>query len=490
MAKHKPISRIVIAGLGIGVLLAVIVPVMIFVFGVGFDVAPNFEKEFEIPFITPEQEQVNQDIIKQIDEVISDPQINPENKPELIKVIADESTIIPLPSNETIFSEDPPIVQIGDITNNPVLPQSPSLDLVTRITKQDSQGNRIAVEKTTAFKFAFLVEDTSNIDYKNGFLEIEMFVNGKPNTAYSGTGTFDIQISGQSIFQTPITINLDEISDINGMIPVHIISPTGSTSNLYTFDFNANFNKFVNEAITKIDVKIITLDVTDKDLNKFSIQNTLVFEMDIARDDIQLIVTDETGVISRIYPTDSRIVVTSVQASSQGAYCTIGIIFGSTVTGKTSGSSPADCLYNFPPPNYASGASLNTWHNLYPISYVSAGTAPAPQILGLNLFDQDGKILKSSGGGTGTVFDNLVIRNENYTLKINTPVISSELSFGKAQQTQSYSCQSKVTTNYKISTTTVPAQSGCGFTNSCFSTTYYTLAPNGISIGVTQCNFP
>jgi hypothetical protein len=283
---------------------------------------------------------------------------------------------------------------------------------------------------------------------------------------------------------------LDEISDINGIIPVHIVSPTGSTSNLYTFDFNANFNKFVNEAITKIDVKIITLDVTDKDLNKFSIQNTLVFEMDIARDDIQLIVADETGVTSRIYPTDSRIVVTSVQASSQGAYCTIGIYFGSTLTGKTSGNSPDDCLYNFPPPNYASGASLNTWHSLYPISYVSAGTAPAPQILGLNLFDQDGKILKSSGGGTGTVFDNLVTRNENYTLKINTPVISSELSFGKAQQTQSYSCQSKVTTNYKISTTTVPAQSGCGFTNSCFSTTYYTLAPNGISIGVTQCNFP
>lgn len=477
-------------------------------------VAPevNLDEQLQIPFVTPEIEQNNEEVLEQIDEIIQDETIPPEDIPPMIEDLADEIIIIPPISNETsiictdnippncneiptVTSEDPPLVQIGDILDenpivDPILPKSASLDLLTRVTKQNSQGERTVVEKTTQFsQLAFLVEEQTNQDYKTGFLEIELFIKGEPNVRYSGTGTFDINVGTSSIFSSPVQISFDQISDNEGLIPVKITSPTGSTATLYTFDFNANFNKFVNESVTKIDVIIKSLNAI-KDQDNFSINDVSVFTMDIARDDIQVIITDEQGSTSRVYPTDSRLTVTSVQASSQGAYCTIGIIFGSTVTGKTSGSSPADCLYNFPPPSYTSSAQLNTWHNLYPISYASAGTAPAPQISGLSLYDIDGKLIKSSSGGTGTIFNELVTRNQNYVLKINTPLISSDLSFGKAQQTQSYSCQSTVTTNYKITTTSTPPVSGCGFTNSCFTKITYSLSPNGISIGATQCNLP
>ena len=469
----------------------------------------NLDDQLEIPFVTPDIEENNEEIIDQIEEIVLDETIPPEEIPQMIEDLAEDIVTIPPISNETsivcgdescstippITSEDPPLVQIGDILDenpilDPILPESASLDLLTRVTKQNSAGQRTVVEKTTQFsKLAFLVEEQTNIDYKTGFLEIEMFVKGEPNTRYSGTGTFDIKVGTSSIFPSTIQISFDQVSDSNGLIPITITSPTGGTATLYTFDFNANFNKFINESVTKIDVIINLLDAT-KDQDNFSIQNVSVFTMDIARDDIQVIITDEQGTTSRVYPTDSKLIVTSAQASSQGVICAIGTIFGSTVTGKTSGSSPADCLYYNPPPAYASGASLNTWHNLFPITTITAGTAPAPQILGLNLYDKDGKIIKSSSGGTGTVFNELVTRNADYVLKINSPIISSNLSFGKAQQTQSYSCQSTVTTVYKIVTTTTPAQSGCGFTNSCFSTTTYSLYPNGISIGATQCNLP
>lgn len=475
-------------------------------------VAPQFEDQFEIPFVTPEQEQNNQEILKDIEEVVKDQTIPPEEIPPMVEDLADEIVTIPPITNETsvvctdsipptcntippVTSEDPPLVQIGDILDDnpivdPILPESTSLDLLTRVTKIDSQGNKVVVEKTTTFsKLAFLVEEKTNIDYKTGFLEIEMFVKGEPNTKYSGSGTFDIMIGTSSIFSTPIKINFDQVSDGSGMIPITVISPLGGMSTVYTFDFNANFNKFINEKVTKIDVIINSLDTT-KDQDNFSIQNISVFTMDIARDDIQIIITDEEGITSRVYPTDSKLVVTSVQASSQGIICIVGVTTGSTFTGKTSSINPADCLYNFPPPNYQSEPALSIWRKLYPMTTITAGTAPAPQVLGLNLYDIDGNIIKFSSGGTGTVFNELVTRNTNYTLKINSPLISSDLSFGKAQQTQSYSCQSVVTTNYKIVITSVPPPSGCGFTNSCFTTTYHTLYPNGISSGAVQCNLP
>src|SRR3990172_12295123 len=96
MAKRKPINRIVIAGAGVGVLLAVIVPVLIFIIGVGNDdILPQANAdEFEIPFITPEQEEMNKDTLEEIADIIENPQGNVEIDPILLKQSEDCTTLI------------------------------------------------------------------------------------------------------------------------------------------------------------------------------------------------------------------------------------------------------------------------------------------------------------------------------------------------------------------------------------------------------------
>ena len=165
-------------------------------------IAPVFDEQFEIPFVPSEIDENNQEISDQIQEIISDETIPPEEASSMVEDLQKEIQTIPTITNETsivctdsipqtcnviptITSEDPTLVQIGDILDdnpilNPLLPQSASLNLLTKITKQDSTGKRTVVEKTTQFsQLAFLVEEGTNIDYRNGFLEIEMFVKGK-----------------------------------------------------------------------------------------------------------------------------------------------------------------------------------------------------------------------------------------------------------------------------------------------------------------------
>jgi hypothetical protein len=112
---------------------------------------------------------------------------------------------------------------------------------------------------------------------------------------------------------------------------------------------------------------------------------------------------------------------------------------------------------------------------------------------GVILLDNDGKVLVTKPGGTGEFFNELVTRNQNYTLTISSPAqFTGHLSYGKTQETKSYSCWQTGTPKYANSNSYWSgAVSGCGFTGTCgnFAYTYY-LSPNGYNLGAVQCNLP
>jgi len=491
MAKSKVPKKAI--GIGAGLAFG---GVLFFLFALPLilispEIAPQSEPEpFEIPIPLPPE--VIEDVITELEEVIEDPlpfvdeQCEPypdcltEQIQEVIEEIVkdlpeeippDQSQVCPPVCGEET-STDPPLEQICDIEPENLLCQiiSPStaLQLKSIVTKIDSSGLETIEENI--FTFAFFVEEQTDIDFRTGFLETELIIISDPNSVIQAIGNVDVLINGQSILSSPIPIGIMGTTDQSGEITLPFLSPTGQPSNKFTFSFNEHFNTFNNNQVNKVEIKIDQLDVTKDNTEEFSMTEQTVFEIDINKDANKIIITDEESGTLRIYPTDSRLIITSKSVNVQGGSCAIGIFSGAGSTGTTSGTFPDSCVGT--------------------ISRLSHGTAPAPDILGIILLDSDGQLITNKVGGTGKVFDELLTRNANYTLKISSPNIDSQLSFGKSQETQSYTCQSDATPKFKTSVTTVAPRSGCGFTGSCFSTTYYYLSPNGFTIGATQCNLP
>ncbi len=506
MAKKQKLSRGIVAGAGIGVLLIVIIPVLFFVFGVGnAEVLPQQTDPdpFEIPI---DQIDTNDEIIDEIDdvvcggggsedtiinvdqagEVIFDPTDDPciplgETPSTLEDVTPDEITdmidelndmVIDPPIVNQTTSEDPPIVQTCD--QNPdsplceIISPSTSIQLVSKVTKTDSDGMTTVTEEAFEItSLAFLVEEDTDRDFRTGFLNFELFLKGLPITMYEGTGKVDLFVGEQSISTEPTIIRVDSISDSEGMVQILFVSPTGTTSNELLFTFDDQFNKFTNEQVTPIIFNLVDLSITDQ-TDDFSLVDQDLFTMDIARDDIKLIITDESGGTGRVYPTDSKIVITTKSNVVYGTSCYIyQQLAGQPAIGSTILGSP--CLTTF---GQAS---------------VIAGTAPAPSVTGIILLDADGQLLLTKAGGTGLIFDELVTRNANYTLKTSSPDLTSNLIFGKSQETKSFTCIAEATATLAIKWIVTGNTSRCG-DGGC---NYYILqSPSGISIGKTTCNFP
>ncbi len=512
MARKKSgINNRVIAGvIGGGVILVVVVPVLILVFGVGFDTSPQAEG-LEIPVSDQEQIDTNQQLIDQANNlicggggtgdpdqfqiasdgsVIFDPNQDPcipqgetpspeeEVSPEQIDEMIDEleEMIIDPPIVNQTTSEDPPLEQSCDIDpDNPlcqIISPSNSIQLISKVEKTDSQGiTTVSEEIFEVPALAFLVEDPTDRDFRTGFLNFQLFLKGIPDTMYVGTGNIDIFVGNQSAKPTPIEIN--GISDTDGMVQIQFVSPTGTLSDALLFTFDDEFDKFVNEQTSLIRLNVIDISVSDQTEN-FSLVDQDVFTLDVARDDIQLIITDETGGTSRVYPTDSRIQIISKANTIKGTQC---LIYKKLAFQLFQGcrARTTSC------PCFGSTIGLGT-------NNVVAGTAPPPTITGINLFDQNGQFLLSQlGGSSGVVFDELVTRNENYTIEILNPIISSDLSFGKPQQTQSFTCIAEATPRHKISVTTTGTTDRCGSGGCNY---YYYIVTDGITIRQTTCNLP
>ncbi len=516
MAKKKSgINNRGIGGvIGGGIVLLVVVPVVLLVFGVGFDTSPV--EMFEIPVSDQVQIQTNQQLIDQVNNllcgggggtgdpnliqissdgtIILDPnqvacipqgetasegeEVSPAEIDKMINEI--EGMIIDPPIVNETTSEDPPLEQSCDIDpDNPlcqIISPSNSIQLITNVEKTDSLGMTTVFEEIFQVPaLAFLVEDPTDRDFRTGFLNFQLLLKGIPNTMYVGTGKVDLFVGNQSIFTEPTSIEINGLSDADGMVQIQFVSPTGTTSSALLFTFDDHIDKFVNEQITLIRLNLVDLSVSDQTEN-FSLVDQDVFTLDVARDDIQLIIIDETGATGRVFPTDSRILITTKAKAILGDYCLIGQrLF---TVGKIQGITT--------PQLYFSGRGCLDGRTS-PLNNVVAGTAPAPSVTGIILLDSDGQLLLTRAGGIGVVFDELVTRNANYTIKTSSPDLTSNLSFGKPQQTQSFTCQAQGTPLHKITIAVTGNTGRCGEGGCNY---YWYITPNGFSGGATTCNFP
>jgi len=528
MAKKKSIKK-TIAFAGTGLTIIVIAGlVAVFGFGIGYDfVVPQDAEGLEIPVITPSETQQIQEIIDRISEIsnsdlvdaqfciefIDDPEILAicnqllQDALDRIEVLDMEiEEILPSPDlNNTDTSKDPPPVQICDSIDGGcveirlILPElgTKTVVLSSLITKIDTQGN-----KTFAGGFSripalsFFVEDVSNIDFSKGFLEIQtkatFRANESPNPKIIGTADFDILINGQSILTDQITFEVDgghctiecavpaifcfdDACSFNFQegVGAEFVSSTGLRSRTFTFSFEENFDKFPN-GISTLEFVLINSDFTvDSDQN-FQATNVVLFSMDIAKDPNQIIIDDETGGTERVFPIDSVLKVTGATTPVKAIRCSL--YFVSVINcpncrvGQTSGDpralvSPDSC-------------TIGT------ITEITFATDTA-RVFGLNLFDDSGNFLQSFAGGQGEVLNELLPRNTNYTLTIASPTLSTDLSFPKAQQTQSYTCTNEYSITYeKVIVEAINAVSSAG------GYVRHTLEPVSFSVTDVICNFP
>ncbi len=424
----------------------------------------------------------------------------------------------PPPTNQTEFSEDPPIEQLCDTDPSNILCQvvgepTTAIILTSKVEKISSSGISEFVSGEFGLnQLAFFVEESTNIDYANGRLIFELgTISDRASHQYSARnidGTlmgctnptfqeciakFDILISDQSIFTEPLELGIDRTGDDQGVARLIFLSGIGSTvesgSTTFTFSFADHFDKFGNEQITRIKAVVIELNIAEalsfpeqlpNDVVQFSTNDQQVFAMEITRDNEQIIIIDEmTNSTSRVFPTDSRLVLTTVSKTVKASSCQIGHRTQEKVrTGCALSSCTVAWFLS------SAGSCLNGGLNL-----VTIGTTPPPTVSGLTLLDQDGQLLFNKPGGTGKIFDELLTRNENYTFLVSSfsPV---ELSYGKAQETKSFTCASEGVPTYEIVRTHGPPSQAdrCGAYPYCYYSYY--IRPTGFTPGATLCNFP
>lgn len=335
-----------------------------------------------------------------------EPEICAEDK-KMIEEEEDKKIIIEPPTNMTKHSEDDPITQVCDQLE--IDCGTEIMELNAKITKIDSQGNSTELTNTFQIPALSFLADPTDFDFKDGVLELRLGINTKRNIMIESAGTFDVFVNNETINNEPIKIRANGITDNDGLIDIEFVSPTGFGSPLYTFNFGQNFDKFINEQINPLELRILKLDVTrieDIPIHKdFSILDQEIITLDIERDDIKIIIQDEEfGTFSRVYPTDSRIVI---------------------------GSFPKTLVA-------ISGACIGK----------GATTAPAPQIGRVEVFDSNGELVTFSNGGTGLRFmDELLTRNANYTVTMFFPTDQGIIEYGKSQETKTFECHSELKSN-------------------------------------------
>lgn len=493
--RRSGISGRVLGGTIGGVVIAGVV-IAVFFFGVGSKVLPQSDGQLQIPIPDLDEiNEINDEIIEDVTDIQSvglcddgsvrqedpnnsgvyicptDPPFDDDNtvqgEPDVDQTQDETNAIenttdnqIEIPeSNVTDTSTDPTIVQVCDQLGIPC--GSEALDLQMVLTKIDKNGQRHVVTETfNVPRLAFLVEDTTNIDFSNGFLEIELFLLTENNRELKITdGEFDILVSGNSIFETPVKLSADGTTQ-DGKLQVSFVSPSGALSPKFTFNFDGTNSLFPNEQSTPFEIKLLRIDVLRNNVDQFSLVDQVLYSMDIVRDDIRILIEDEeTGEIDRVYPTDSKLIIKTVAKTIYGFAC-----------------SNTD---------FKASASLSECNGLE--KQVVAGTTPPPTIGSIQVLDSNGNLFASSNGGSGTVLDADMTRNANYTVMATSPTKTFTIGYGKSQETKTYQCSQDATVQYKL---TVETKQVWGFQGNWVTRTYYTIAPSGITPTTITCNYP
>ncbi len=420
MAKTKvPIKKI---GIGTGIAIGGIL-FFLYVFPIILvvpDVAPQVNEDdlLTIPFPMPDPDQV----------VIKDPNdIDFEDHPKegeddtdtelipidpIVIVPPEEEEMVNEAINMTEGSEDPPIKQITDIVFEPQ-----TIRLEANIVKIDSTLQRFNETLTFDIPLAQLfVEDTSNIDFRNGFIEIGLNMITDADTQINADGTFNVEIDDIELFTEDIGLISTGLTDQNGRIELSFKPLSSiSSSKLYTFDFNSNFDKFLAEdGLSKLSFVIKTLNVIVKEnivcittpcegqiLQNNGLVDQEIFSMEIFKSTNQILILDTEGNEIKSFPMDDRFTITS-QTSS--------------FTCKWSGSRQTHCS---PPPPYVCATYL------------------APNISLVTLKDQLGVVI-DSGSGTGLLIDSMLFRNANYSITSSNG--NFDISTPKSQLNYGYAC--------------------------------------------------
>lgn len=425
------------------------------------------------------------------------PPLDPIDEPNPIDDLPDPIEDPPI-INGT-FSEDPPIDQICDEFDLGC--GTRTLSLTSIVTKTDSSGTTTIVEETFSVgQLAFFVEDISGIDFSTGRVNIQLIVEGEVGDDITGTGTLDVLIRGESVLASPIQITPVLISD--DVIQLRFGS---ALSDDFLVSIADHFDKFLNEQVSRLSfVTTFTIDETGGDT--FGVTNLKVFSMDIARDDQKIIIVNEEGVEERIFPSDSRLVVytnAKTPTRNEGAgWCrTFYSIVNPDYMYTLTYTNPAGTPRTFPEACLTID-SICTYNGVIGGCNISAGTigqfsgaytlavVPAVALTQFTLIDSDGRLVTTALGGTkGKVFDyNTLTRNENYTMTIGTPSLSAQLTFGKTQETQSYTCIPDYTITHRAVAGFARPQPGLPSGGPTFQWT--DLFPNQPSSSTPECNFP
>lgn len=231
--------------------------------------------------------------------------------------------IDPTPVNATDVEPelvcDPPAEKINEqcVLPEPPLPEQPTVEIISNVTKIANNGERFTSSTSLDIPLASLfVDDTTNIDFDQGFIENELFLKTNPNSNIELNGFFDIKIDNKTILSNAVPINIQGISDQDGLILINFISPTGIASDTFLFSFNNHLDKFPVQGLTNVEYNLSSLNA-NIDGFSYELDFGIIYEMDIFTDPNLLIITDEQGGTTRVFPSDDRVRL----CSSAGQYC-------------------------------------------------------------------------------------------------------------------------------------------------------------------------
>lgn len=419
MAKKKLNTKLIgFAGLSIVVITGIAVVMFVPLSALGFTDERLPEQIIED---TINQAKLDGFEIEFCNNIICPDSIEIENR-----TLIDEAILDPIeegiqdPDPEVIINEKEEEVNVekGIIEPEPELIIPPTVEIVSNMTKIDNTGQRFVSSTSFDVPLASLfLEDTTNKDFDQGFIENQLFISTDPNLNIELNGFFDIFIDNKTILTNPIPISAQGISDQDGMIIINFLSPTGIPSDIFLFQFNDHSDKFPISGLTKIEYKLTDISVNIDDFS-YSLSSETILEMDIFTDLNLILIIDEEGGTVRVFPTDSTITVSSSKRSwsyksGRGCKQIFGkVICGSYVTYRTSVPAPA-----------MGGGEV--FHILKDGTQVSIATFPS-----------------TTGGSSVTLLPAFLIqRDEIYKIDFTSPKGSVMFKTPMTQTTYSFYCK-------------------------------------------------
>ncbi len=276
------------------------------------DINNNPPPDFEIPIdciLVADCEDNFDDPTNPIDDILNDCDQIPIPNTELVLEECNDEVIDPIDNMTKTVGDD------GTIDEPEPEPELFEVTISSIIFKTDNNGTK--TESTTNFDiplFAFFVEDTSNLDFDNGFLEQQLILNAPPNTPINLQADFDVLIANQTVLPEPLTISIDGVTDQNGELLIDYENPLGLKSKDFLFSFADHIDKFPITGNENVEFVLSNVKVSSGTF-EFELGSAVIYSITIARDPNQLIIEDEFGEKARIFPTDDTLRIYTARSS-------------------------------------------------------------------------------------------------------------------------------------------------------------------------------